>query len=150
VNFLSAGFQTFIGYADVKSTPVYFYVQTNVHHSTVNTAIPFEVTRTNVGNAMNPSTGIFTAPRPGKYFFTFSGISYAAASHIELHLNGVLIGTGHSTEQFYTFSHHATLQLSQGDQIRLFLKTGSVYGDGRLFTSFVGILMEEDVFEIVN
>ena len=150
MNFLSAGFQTFIGYADVKSTPVYFYVQTNVHHSTVNTAIPFEVTRTNVGNAMNPSTGIFTAPRSGKYFFTYSGISNAAPSYIQLHLNGVLLGTGHSTGIFDTFSHHATLQLSQGDQIRLFLTRGSVYGNNELFTSFVGILIEEDVFEIVN
>ena len=141
-----AGFQTFIGYADVKSTPVYFYVQTNVHHSTVNTAIPFEVTRTNVGNAMNPSTGIFTAPRPGKYFFTFSGISYAAISQIELHLNGVLLGASYSSSGAGTFSHHATLELSQGDQIRLFLTLGSVWGDGRHFTSFVGILIEEDVF----
>jgi hypothetical protein len=142
-----AGFQTFIGYADVKSTPVYFYVQTNVHHSTVNTAIPFEVTRTNVGNAMNPSTGIFTAPRPGKYFFTYSGISNINDwSHIVLQLNGVLLGTAHSVSNTDTFSHHATLQLSQGDQIRLFLTHGSVYGDGNLFTSFVGILIEEDVF----
>jgi hypothetical protein len=116
-----AGFQTFIGYADVKSTPVYFYVQTNVHHSTVNTAIPFEVTRINVGNAMKPSTGVFTAPRPGKYFFTFSGIANLADSYFELHLNGVLLGTAHSAENHDVFSHHATLQLSQGDQIRLFL-----------------------------
>ena len=113
MNFLPAGFQTFIGYADVKSTPVYFYVQTNVHRSTINTAIPFEVTRTNVGNAMNPSTGIFTAPRPGKYFFTYSGISSADNSHIELHLNGVKLGTAYSHQIFDTFSHHATLELSQ-------------------------------------
>jgi hypothetical protein len=99
---------------------------------------------------MNPSTGIFTAPKPGKYFFTYSGISSATDSHIELHLNGVLMGTAYSSASADTFSHHATLQLSQGDQIRLFLKRGSVYGDGRLFTSFVGILIEEDVFEIVN
>ena len=142
-----AGFQSFIGYADVKSTPVYFYVQTNVLHSTVNTAIPFEVTRTNVGNAMNPSTGIFTAPRPGKYFFTYSGISNNNDwSQIVLQLNGVLLGTAHSDHIYDTFSHHATLQLSQGDQIRLFLTLGAVYGDGRLFNSFVGILIEEDVF----
>ncbi len=142
-----AGFQSFIGYADVKSTPVYFYVQTNVLHSTVNTAIPFEVTRTNVGNAMNPSTGIFTAPRPGKYFFTYSGISNNNDwSQIVLQLNGVLLGTAHSVTIYDTFSHHATLQLSKGDQIRLFLTHGSVHGDGNLFTSFVGILIEEDVF----
>jgi hypothetical protein len=117
-----AGFQMFIGFAYVK------------------------LTRTNVGNAMNPSTGIFTAPRPGKYFFTYSGISNAATSQIELHLNGVLLGTAFSEQIYETFSHHATLQLSQGDQIRLFLKHGSVYGDGRIFTSFVGILIEQDVF----
>jgi hypothetical protein len=48
-----------------------------------------------VGNAMDPSTEIFTAPRPGKYFVTYSGISNSCGTDVELQLNGVLIGTGH-------------------------------------------------------
>jgi hypothetical protein len=60
------------------------------------------------------------------------------------------LGTSHSDHIHDTFSHHATLQLSKGDQIRLFLTHGSVWGNWQLFTSFVGILIEQDVFEIVN
>ena len=100
---------------------------------------------------MDPSTEIFTAPRPGKYFVTYSGISNSCGTNVELQLNGVLIRTGHSTGLFDTFSHHATLQLSKGDQIILFLKSGSVFGvSNRLFSTFVGILIEENVFEISN
>ena len=100
---------------------------------------------------MDPSTEIFTAPRPGKYFVTYSGVSNSGGTDVELQLNGVLIGTGHSTGLFDTFSHHATLQLSKGDQISLFLKSGSVFGvSNRLFSTFVGILIEENVFEISN
>jgi hypothetical protein len=39
-------------------------------------------------------TGIFTAPRPGKYFFGFSGVSNTNAARIDLQLNGVKIGEG--------------------------------------------------------
>jgi hypothetical protein len=60
---------------------------------------------------------------------------------------GKNLGTAYSVSYTDTFSHHATLQLSKGDQqVRLFLKEGAVWGDGRLFSSFVGILMEEDLF----
>ena len=93
-----------IGYADVKSTPVYFYVQTNwKNHSNSSASLNCQhhhlvrVTRTNVGNAMNPSTGVFTAPRPGKISFHLFGISNVAGSQIELHLNGVLMGTAFSS-----------------------------------------------------
>jgi hypothetical protein len=96
---------------------------------------------------MNASTGVFTTPRPGKYFFTFSGINLGTSVDIELHLNGVQIGTGFSSEVYNTFSHQATLQLSKGDQIRLQLMGGTLFDDNRHFTSFVGLLVEEDVFE---
>jgi hypothetical protein len=122
-------------------------VEKNANYAIVNTAIPFELTRTNVGNAMNASTGVFTTPRPGKYFFTFSGINYGSYAAVELQLNGVQIGAGYSNEMHNTFSHHVTLQLSKGDQIRLVLIVGTVYDDIRSYTSFVGLLVEEDVFE---
>ena len=96
---------------------------------------------------MNASTGVFTTPRSGKYFFTFSGINQGNHGFVQLQLNGVVIGAGWGNEVLNTFSHQATLQLSKGDQIRLVLIVGTVYDDIRSYTSFVGLLVEEDVFE---
>ena len=44
-------FQKWIGYNDVKSQPVYFYVQKNTSFSTPYTPIPFEIERLNIGGA---------------------------------------------------------------------------------------------------
>ena len=84
-----------IGQYDVKSSPVYFYVQRSTNFDTENVPIPFEVTRLNVGNAMNAASGIFTAPKTGIYFFSFSGLGSAKRGTFpQLYLNGNLMGSG--------------------------------------------------------
>jgi hypothetical protein len=45
-------------------------VEKNANYATANTAIPFELTRTNVGNAMNPSTGVFTTYQDRENIFS--------------------------------------------------------------------------------
>ena len=64
-----AVFQTWIGYVDVKSSPVYFFfVQRSVNgFNTAGTPIPFDTEGLNVGGAMNLASGIFTAPRDGEF-----------------------------------------------------------------------------------
>jgi C1q-related factor len=54
--------ETAIGVVDVKSSPVYFYVQRNASYSLNGTTIPFNIERLNVGGGMNITSGIFTAP----------------------------------------------------------------------------------------
>ena len=44
-----AGFQTWIGQVDVKSSPVYFYVQRYNDFNAINNPIPFDTERLNVG-----------------------------------------------------------------------------------------------------
>jgi hypothetical protein len=74
---LFADLRKSIGYADVKSAPVYFDVQRNSTFSHTNhtqsTPISFELARVNEGNAMDLASGKFTAPRPGIYFISFTG-----------------------------------------------------------------------------
>ena len=131
----------------MKSTSVYFYAQRDSNYGTVNTVVPFNLIRTNVGNAMS-TTGVFTAPRTGKYFFTYSGTSSGNNMiRVDLQLNGVIIERGIAMTTHDTFTNQATLQLSKGDQIRLFLNSGSIYDtSGEHFTNFVGFLLEENVF----
>lgn len=123
----------------------------------VNTIIPYERMRLNVGNAMDPATGIFTAPRAGKYFFTYSGLgeSYTFV-RVDLRLktgtssDWVKIGQAYGSDNHGTFALESTLELSKGDQISLYLKLGTLHEwddlDFGTYTSFVGMLMEEDIF----
>ncbi|KZS14837.1 Contactin associated protein 1-like protein [Daphnia magna] len=130
-----AGFQRWVGYADVKSTHVYFYVQRSQRFTTVNASIPFDVATLNVGNGMNVTTGIFTAPRAGTYFFCFTGLAefptfpYLSYLGIDLYWNGNLTGRAFVEDvntvagQYSPLSLQSTLHMQQGDQVWLQIDT---------------------------
>jgi hypothetical protein len=158
-----AGFQKWIGYDDVKSAPVYFYVQRNSPFNTINVPISFQVSRLNIGNAMDLSTGKFTAPVPGTYFFSFTGHAGFSASSsllslgVGLYLNGNYMGWGF-VEEYQTFNGQetpltlqSTLSLQKGDQIWLeikFISTGvSLVDNNDIFqgTHFTGYILEEEL-----
>ncbi|EFX71099.1 hypothetical protein DAPPUDRAFT_256153 [Daphnia pulex] len=106
----------------------------------------------NVGNPMNLPTGIFGAPRPGKYYFRYSGISESNEGRVLLQMkteteDWFTIGQGYSATTFETFSLQSTLQLLKGDRIRMFLLRGSIHDNAAHYTNFVGRLVEENVFE---
>jgi hypothetical protein len=105
---------------------------------------------------MDPSTGIFTAPRPGKYFFGFSAIAEVTqgtiAARVDFQLNGVKIAQAYGHTTYDTIAHQSTLQLKKGDQITLFLVAGAINdATGYPHTFFVGWLVEEDdVFNVYS
>jgi len=92
-----------VGLIDVKSSPVQFHVQRKTSFSTLNTPIPFEIERLNVGRAMDLASGIFTAPKAGIYYFVFSCLKQPSTTYMSvfLRLNGVNIGRGHGSNLFY-------------------------------------------------
>ena len=141
-----------IGQYDIKSSLVYFYVQRSTSFGTKNVPISFEVTRLNVGNSMNATSGIFTAPKAGTYFFSFSGMgSPNSNTWPQLYLNSNVIGSGWAKDgstDYSTFTLQSTLQLSGGDQVLLKFRsdvTGYIYDDGSHFTHFTGWLLQEDL-----
>lgn len=153
------GYETRIGVNEIISSPVQFYVQKSRSWSTLNTPMPFELERLNVGGAMNLASGVFTAPKAGSYSFAFSAVANGVVSNsrgtafVDLRLNGGSIGHGNSgvsgADGFFTVSIHATLKLKIGDQITLVLdgvNGGGFYDEpNHRYTHFTGILLEEDL-----
>ncbi|XP_045033066.1 uncharacterized protein LOC116927143 [Daphnia magna] len=85
------GFQTRIGYQDIKTKPIYFYVQKTRSFATENIPMPFELAMLNSGEAMNLETGIFTAPVTGTYFFSFTALAQFSVSNEPLRTVNVML-----------------------------------------------------------
>jgi hypothetical protein len=145
----------------VKSAPVHFYVQRNSYFDTITTPIPFQLEVVNEGNAMNLTTGIFTAPLTGIYFFSFTGLAGFQASSstvqlgVSLILNGSRIGSGWVEEtntvanQLLPLTLQSTLNLIKGDQVWMEIiqiSSGAFLLDNfNAHTHFTGFMLQEDI-----
>jgi hypothetical protein len=133
----------------------------NSSFSTYGVAIPFDLERVNEGNAMNLTSGKFTAPRPGIYFFSFTGLARFSASSSEvylgigLYLNGDRIGLGY-VEEANTVANQdsplivqSTLNLTKDDQVwvEIFWQSTFIYltDDSYHRTHFTGFMLEEEI-----
>ncbi|XP_046645655.1 probable E3 ubiquitin-protein ligase bre1 [Daphnia pulicaria] len=152
--------QKWIGYADVKSHPVHFYVQRNSTFETNGTPIPFDLAWVNEGNAMNLTSGVFTAPRTGTYFFFFTGVATfpvsAGRAQLGLHLNGGEIGKSVIEKanvllrQWSVLSLQSTLSLKSGDQVWVQMDVTSwsyMYDSSDHLTHFTGFMLDEEIVE---
>lgn len=130
---------------------MYFYVQKNLDYSSLELPISFESEFLNVGNAMNSTSGVFTAPRSGRYFFTVSGIKEEGPTgvFISLLLNGALTDrTDLYNGVQYTYSLQSTLNMQKGDQVSLMITKGAFHNNSVMnyVISFSGWSLEEDIF----
>jgi hypothetical protein len=110
---------------------------------------------------MNLTSGIFTAPRPGIYFFLFTGLAKFPASKslsilgVGLYLNKSRIVTGWVEEsnsvdnQDSPLTLQSTLNLNKGDQVFLQIirmSSGvSLLEDSNNYTHFTGFLLDEEI-----
>ncbi|XP_032784058.2 uncharacterized protein LOC116921819 [Daphnia magna] len=155
------GFQKWIGYVDVKSLPTYFYVRKNTAFNRMNVAIPFEVEKVNVGNAMDLKAGIFTAPRDGIYFFSFNGLASSAPtketaySGVGLFLNAIQVGRTWLHEADVTSNHdrpltlQLTLKLKANDRVWLEItgmaETSFLFDNHHGHNHFTGFMLDEEI-----
>jgi C1q-related factor len=143
--------ETAIGVVDVKSSPVYFHVQRNSTYDSVGTTIPFQIERVNVGGGMNITSGIFTAPKSGIYFFSFTGVKTQLADNelaVELYHNTDYItrGFGTAASGYLTATLSSTLSLKSGDKISLLIGSGQLHDNQFNHTNFNGMLLQEEFF----
>ncbi len=118
---------------------------------------------------MNLTSGKFTAPRPGIYFFSFTGLARFPDSSsrvwlgVSLYLNGGLIGLGWVEEannvdyQRSPLTLQSTLNLKSDDQVWVAIEKGStganyfissgayLYDDGYHYNHFTGFMLEEEI-----
>lgn len=130
----------------------------NSSFASKSTPLPLKISRINVGNAMDLSTGKFTAPRTGIYFFSFTGLAEfpLSSSHlilnVALYLNRNAVGNAWVSEQ-YTYNGQSSpltlqsmLNLKSGDQV--WLEITSISTGVKLYSSsythFTGFLLEEE------
>jgi hypothetical protein len=160
-SFVCTDKQKWIGYVDVKSAPVHFYVQRNSDFNQTETPIPFSRALVNEGNAMDLTSGKFTAPRPGIYFFSFTGVAQISSSsavyfYSHLYLNGKRIGSSLIDEhngpvnQYSPLTLQSTLNLKKGDQlwVQTWYSDGSFsyFSDGSShLTHFTGFMLDEEI-----
>jgi hypothetical protein len=153
--------QKWIGYVDVKSAPVHFYVQRNSNFNTTRTPIPFDLAVVNEGNAMDLTSGIFTAPLPGIYFFSFAGVARLKDSSDAdflsfLYLNGKIIGVSTVYEgngpvdQYSPLTLQWTLNLKKGDRVWVEIfypssELNSLHDSNGHYTHFTGFMLEEEI-----
>ncbi len=111
---------------------------------------------------MNLTTGKFTAPRPGIYFFSFTGNADFPASSssrfnlaVGLYLNRALIGSNwvedvNSVDKKSTMTLQSTLNLKKGDQVwlEIYYWSSGAYLDDNIsehLTHFTGWMLQEDI-----
>lgn len=163
---------TRIGYLDIKTDPVHFYVQREAPHAALGVPIPFTVERLNDGNHMKGQLGHFEAPVNGTYHFDFTGVKSLGVLPLHICLihksakgnneqrlgddEGTRIGNAVAGEGkkpmamgLRSLSLHATLHLEKGDKI-LLRHTGpdQLYEvSDEYMTHFTGWLLEEELFD---
>jgi hypothetical protein len=136
-------------------------VQRNSSFYDAGTPIPFEVALVNEGNAMDLTSGIFTAPRPGTYFFSFAGTAHLRSSSAVgfisvIFLNGNAIGssliqenTG-AADQLSPLTLQSTLNFKKDDQVWVaisYMASSSSYLYEGFYrqTHFTGFMLEEEI-----
>ncbi|XP_059351512.1 uncharacterized protein LOC130694055 [Daphnia carinata] len=167
-------FQKRIGYQDIKTKPIYFYVQKDKNFSERNIPLPFEITIVNMGGAMDLPSGVFTAPVNGTYFFSFAGLAQfpmltgpdpvpvQRELGANLYKNGERIAISQVNIGYLVYPDNrspitlqSTVSLQAGDkvwiQIYIGISGGFLYDDSDVevnqgsHTHFNGWLLEEEI-----
>ena len=141
-----------MGFNDIKSKRVYFYVQRRQNYGNHWTTIPWQTDILNIGSHMDLLLGIFTAPVNGIYHFSFN-IMGSAGGPLEVILRKNMdeyVGRAYTERSRLSYSACAlqlTINLKKDDKIDLILVSGLIYQDPfvGIVNHFTGWLIEEQL-----
>eukprot|EP00064_Thunnus_orientalis_P014134 superscaffoldBa00002419_g14175 len=111
------------------------------------TVLKFSKVFTNVGNAYSPTTGFFTAPVKGVYYFRFTvcGHLKTGLMGVQLFHNGksiLLNMEGKSNAHFEYISNAVILELNVDDELHLILpEDNAIFDDVNNHSTFSGFLL---------
>ncbi|XP_077426204.1 cerebellin-2-like [Vanacampus margaritifer] len=118
---------------------------------TKNIPIPYDDIILNHGSGFNPALGIFTAPRPGVYSFSYSVYSKLERSGARMYFKVQLMKNGEAVASTWednredsegSGTHVVLLSLSQGSQVHVELLSGRrLCGNVRGLNTFAGSLL---------
>ncbi|CAG0885541.1 unnamed protein product [Darwinula stevensoni] len=104
--------------------------------------IPFERTEVNIGNAMDPNSGIFTATLDGIYAFHFHFLSSLVNrdTMVQIRQNGATKGMMYASidSVWHNSGNSFLFSLKSGDQVDVHLDRGGLHS---IFARFVGYLL---------
>jgi len=137
-----------------KKVSVSFDVRRNSSFENPKNIITFEHEFLNVGGAMNASTGIFTAPVAGIYYFSFAAFAKANwKTVVILNKNGRSAGASYSSSDTTNLVTDITLalpvcqvllKLEANDTVNMVLSVGRLYDDANHYMHFLGFLVEQN------
>ncbi|XP_028450428.1 complement C1q-like protein 4 [Perca flavescens] len=112
------------------------------------TILIFKHVPTNIGNAYNPNTGVFTAPVRGAYHFEWwvgahgDNGAHASAAVLVKNSENIFLAWEHQKDYFGTASNGVTLLLEVGDVVfvRLWVNTRAFDNENH-HTTFSGHLL---------
>ena len=132
----------------VNTRVIFSAVQKQDTHILEGQVITFSDTEANVGNGMNPETGVFNVPVPGIYAFSFSAQSYNAFYYTDIYVykNGeyqfrISDANQNDDNDFDNICYSWTMTLLQNDQIHLKMHSNGLYVHNGAYVWFNGQLL---------
>ncbi|XP_052087391.1 cerebellin-2-like [Mytilus californianus] len=115
----------------------------NLQNISNGAVVVYDTVTTNLGGGYDKSTGVFTAPVVGLYYFTWTVLAYVGKSfYTQLKLNDVVVAKNHAgaggISAHMPSSQSAVLQMKKNDKASIRIHRGGVFMIGDKWSTFSG------------